>query len=233
MARFRRGFRTRRPIKKAVFILILLGIIIIVVYCIFVLAMGPVLKSLAENKAKLASISIINNAIGTVVKKDDISYDKLMSFEKDSSGKILAIKANSSHIDQFQYDITQEVIKSLNDIPANDLRIPVGTVIGGPIFTNRGPSLTIDIMPVGNVTSGINNVFTSTGINQTRQQIMLNVKVSITLIISSYTVTTDVEDSLCVAETIVVGDVPEQYTVVDGGSGTSSRIFTYDPNQNK
>jgi hypothetical protein len=61
---------------------------------------------------------------------------------------------------------------------------------------------------------------------------MLDVKTNITIIIASYSVTTNVESDVCIADTIIVGDVPGQYTVVDDASGSaSSKIFTYDPNQ--
>lgn len=232
MAVFRRSFRRRHNSLFA--IPFILFAFLIVAYLIFVNRMLPVLQTLAINKAKLVATYTVNQAVTKVLQRDDITYDKLMTLEKNSNGDILAVEANTMQINHFRYDVTNEIINQLNDLQNSNFGIPVGTVVGGPIFTNQGPQIRIDFRPVGNVETDLTNDFSSTGINQTRQEISLEVKTSISIIISSSNVSTTIESSIPVADTVIVGKVPDHYTVVeDGSSGKSSsdKIFQYDPNQ--
>lgn len=209
---------------------ILLCMIIFVCYAVFDIALMPVLKTAAVNKAKIVAIYTINDAVGRVLKEDGISYDKLMSIEKDSSGTVTAVSANTVEINMLKYDITNEVIKAINGIQSSELGIPFGTVLGGPLFTGRGPLINIKIQPIGSVNSDVVNDFTSAGINQTRQQIMLNIRADITLIIANYNVSTTVESNVSVADIVIVGGVPGSYTYVGDTNDGSDRIFTYGRN---
>lgn len=218
--------------RKALLFLLFLLALASALYIVFTIQVMPVVCTIAAAKARIESTKVINDAVSTVLREDDISYDKLMSFEKNSAGKITAVKADTLQINLFKYDITNEIVDRLDHMSSSNLGIPIGTVIGGPIFTNRGPRVSVDILPVGNVDTSVTSSFTSTGINQTRQRIMLDVKTNITVIIASYNVNTAVESNVVIAETVIVGDVPGQYTVVEDSSDPS-KIFTYDPNQKK
>jgi sporulation protein YunB len=210
--RFRaRGFTHRNKKRSIYFRLLILLLLLLMIYIIFDIKLLPVLKVASEVRAKNIAITTINNAVGQVLKEDDISYDKLMSFEKDSTGHITAVKADTLQMNLLKYDITNEVVNDLNNLKGSELAIPLGTVVGGQLFTGRGPRISVKFSPVGNVNSVINNSFTSAGINQTRQQIMLNVSTDITIMMSSYIVTTHVESNFCIAESIIVGTVPNTY----------------------
>ena len=231
-----RRYHAKRVKNRALlFLIFILGLITVLIY-IFTVRLMPVIKTMAINNAKNMATQTINNATGKVLKEKNIDYDKLMTLDKDSSGKITAVKAESLQIDLLKYEITNEAIKEINAIDSTELGVPIGTVVGGQLLTGMGPRINVKIEPVGNVETQIVNEFTSTGINQTRQQIMLNVKASITIIVSSYNVTTNVESNFTIADTVIVGNVPDSYTVVDdsatSGESASQKIFTYNNNKN-
>lgn len=199
-------------------------------YAAFNIALVPVLKTSAVNRARIVAIDTINNAAGRVLKNDSITYDRLMRVDKDSSGSVTAVSADTMQINMLKYDVTGEVIRELNSIDPSELAIPFGTVIGGQLFTGRGPYIRIKIQPIGSVDSNIVNSFSSAGINQTRQQIMLDVKADITLIIASYNVSTRVESNIDVADIVIVGGVPGSYTYVGGSggaAGSDGRVIIY------
>ena len=56
------------------------------------------------------------------------------------------------------------------------------------------------------------NTFTAAGINQTKHQIRLVVDVSVSILLPGFTTGTRVRNSFTVAETVIVGTVPESYT---------------------
>lgn len=225
-----RRFRRRRVKNKALAVFIVFLIIFIAGYYIFSVRLMPLIKTIAVNNAKVIATETINKAAGKVLEEEQIDYDKLMTIEKDSNGSIIAVKANTLKIDQLKYKITNEAIREINSIDPDQLSVPIGTVIGGQLLSGKGPRVKVRIEPIGNVETQIINEFTSTGINQTRQQVMLSVTASITIIVSTYSVTTDVTSNFTLADTVIVGNVPDSYMVVDDGSEGSEKVFIYGKN---
>ena len=68
------------------------------------------------------------------------------------------------------------------------------------------------MVPSGYRTSEIENRFDSAGINQTRHQILLSVDVYTSILLPGFTASTKVSNEIAVAETVIVGSVPETYT---------------------
>lgn len=185
----------------------------------------PIIKTLAVNKANLVAVSTINNAANKVLKSNSITYDKLINYQKDANGDIVAVTTDALEINKLKFDIINETIGELDNIKSSDLKIPFGNVIGGALFINKGPNIDVRLTPIGSVNADISSVFTSAGINQTRQQIMLNVKVKLTIILSSCNVTQDVNSNLCIAESIIVGKVPNSFTNIDGSYTTTDKAI--------
>jgi sporulation protein YunB len=217
MTSFRkRGFKTKGKIKSFYFWAIIIILVVLLIYYIFNMMMMPIMKTLAINKADLVAVSTINNAASKVLKDDAISYEKLINYQKDENGDIIAVTTDALEVNKLKYDIINSTIDELNTIKDSDLDIPLGNVIGGVLFTNKGPNINVKLSPVGSVNADISSVFTAAGINQTRQQIMLNIKVKLTIILSNCTITQSVSSNLCIAESVIVGKVPNSYTNIDG-----------------
>jgi len=117
----------------------------------------------------------------------------------------------------------------LNEADTSSLSIPLGTVIGGQLFHGLGPKIRVNIERIGSAETKIINEFSSAGINQTRQQVLLEVDASITVLVSTSHITTNVKSNYTIADTVIVGNVPDSYTVVDDSSGKSNsdKIFIY------
>jgi sporulation protein YunB len=212
----RRGFKSKGKNKSLYLWVILIIAILFLIYYIFNSMLMPVMKTLAVNKADLVAVSAINNAASKVLKANSVSYDKLIIYQKDQIGDIIAVTTDALEVNKLKYDIIYETIAELNSIKSSDLKIPLGNALGGALFTNRGPNINVKLSPIGNVNANISSVFTSAGINQTRQQIMLNIKVKLTIILASYTITQDINSNLCIAESVIVGKVPNAYTNIEG-----------------
>ena len=57
-----------------------------------------------------------------------------------------------------------------------------------------------------------NNSIVTAGINQTKHQIVLNIDVVVSILLPGFTTATKVSNAVTVAETIIVGSVPDTYT---------------------
>lgn len=215
--------------KLASFIIFFL-VLDIILFTVFSVRLKPMIETLAVQNTKIAATRAINDAVGNAIKKSGLDYDKLMIVETNSAGTVTAIKSNTIAIDLLKHEITNEVINSIDSINKSSLSIPVGTLLGSQLFNNYGPRLSVRIEPVGSVNTKITNSFTSTGINQTRQQINLEVKVNLTVLVANYSVNTDVSTTDLIADTVIVGDVPDSYTVIGDSSAldsTDKKIYAY------
>mgnify|MGYP000806094476 CR=1 FL=1 len=66
------------------------------------------------------------------------------------------------------------------------------------------------------------NAFTSAGINQTRHEIRLVVDVYVSVLLPGFSTVTKVTNRCAVAETVIVGSVPDTYTYFDTREDMSS-----------
>lgn len=215
-----RFYRRRNQVSRLTVGLVLAGSALLAGYILFSIQLMPVLQTTAVYRAKVVAADVVNNAVGKVLEQDDVTYDQLMTFEKNSSGSITAVKADTIQINRIRTDVVREVIREIDEIKPSELGIPLGTVIGGGLLSGRGPVIHIRIYPVGNVTAEISSEFTSAGINQTRQQINLDVRTDIAVVIPGYSIGTGVDSNFSIAESIIVGSVPS--TVINGFSGSST-----------
>ena len=68
----------------------------------------------------------------------------------------------------------------------------------------------------------------SVGINQTKHRITCTVSANLTVITPSFTENINVKCEYLIAETVIIGEIPDSYTNVNGDeSGIVGQIFDY------
>ena len=197
----------RRMIWWGIFAAVFLSAIV----AIF-LHLKPLVTTLATSRVNNHVNRIVVAAVNEAIDRGDIQYDTLIHFDKDSSGHITALRSNMSEFNRLQVNIADDVLQRLNDVATNELRIPLGTLTGLSLLAGRGPALVVKMQSVGSATAKLRNEFMAAGINQTKHQILLDVDVSMSILLPGYTTYTKVSNEVVVAETIIVGNVPENYT---------------------
>ena len=214
MARRRRLFCCK---KINPLFIIILGIIAAAI-CMYV-RMGPVIRDMAEYEAKIIATKAINDALAAAMKTSDVGYEELAVLTRNSAGNVTSIQANMPRINTLGTAITGQVIKSIEDLSHQAVDMPAGTLIGSRLLSGRGPSIKFYVIPTGYVQSNLENRFESAGINQTLHRIMLNLEVGVMGVLPGYSSSTFVSTEVCLAETIIIGVVPEYFTQIDGVSG--------------
>lgn len=191
------------------------------------LEMQPLLTKMATARVSNLVTQSINSVVTQKMMEGEIDYDKLISFEKDSNGQITALRSNMVVINRLQAEVVSALIQKISALDTTDLSIPVGNLVGNSLFSGRGPRIPIRILSVSSASAVFANRFTSAGINQTRQQIVLEVKVQISILVPGYTTSTTVESQVNVAETIIVGSVPSSYTYFSNESDLNQAANDY------
>ena len=101
--------------------------------------------------------------------------------------------------------------------------MPVGSLTGISLFSGRGFSLPVEVVAVGSAHGDFQSQFTSAGINQTRHRILLEVTVSVEILLPGETMQTEICPQVPIAETVIVGQVPDTYLGLPS-SGSSSHM---------
>ena len=174
--------------------------------------MRPLLESLATTRVSNTVNRIISEAVNEAIQNGDISYERLISLEKDNEGKITAVHSNMAAFNRLQSQILDIILAKIDQVSARELSIPIGTLTGSSLLAGRGPRIRVRMESVGSSTARFNNKFESAGINQTKHQIILEVEVSVAILLPGFTTATKVSTAVTVAETVIVGAVPDTYT---------------------
>ena len=177
-----------------------------------VLHMKPVVVDLATARTSNAVNRIVVAAVNDAVDSGRIDYEQLVDFDKDAEGHVTALRSNMAAFNRLQASIADDILQRMAEVSSTDLAIPIGTLTGSPLLAGRGPCLRVRMQSVGTATARFDNQFSSAGINQTRHHIILDVDVHVSILLPGLTTYTKVSNEISVAETVIVGGVPETYT---------------------
>lgn len=169
----------------------------------------PVMESETVNEAKVRSVGIINSVVLHEINQNEVSYENLVSVDRDADGRVLSITSDIPKMNWLKAGIISDVQKGLDGTGESDVEIPLGTLLGSHLFHGYGPRIPLKITLAGNVKADFKSAFESAGINQTRHRIFLSVGASVYSFLPGVSETTDVSTDVLVAETVIVGEVPE------------------------
>ncbi len=171
----------------------------------------PIFSSMAATKVKNTVTRQLEQTINDFIIGQDISYQDIITLEKDETGAIIALSSNMTRLNTLRNGILIRVSDTLETMDTKELSIPVGTLTGISFLSGRGFGLPVRVISVGTVQAEFQHSFSAAGINQTHHQIMLDVTVTVNILLPGKTITTEVTTQVCAAETIIVGGVPETY----------------------
>ena len=172
----------------------------------------PVMTSMATARVSNMVNRIVSADVNEAVENGQIDYNNFVIFDKDETGHITALRSNVAEVNRMQGMIADEILHRLSELSTSELEIPLGTLTGSALLAGRGPSLFVRMQAVGSASAAFRNQFTSAGINQTRHQIFLDVDVYMSILLPGMKTSTKVSNEIAVAETVIVGGVPDTYT---------------------
>jgi len=226
--------RRKRPYYcgkvKPIFIVLL--ILLVGLLILFERKLGPIIAETAEWQAKTIAANAVNRATDSALGSFEISYEELAVISRNEKGEVTSVQANMPQINALGVSITSQVIDELQNLSFQRVKIPLGTLLDSQFFAGRGPNVTFYVHPTGAVEANIENRFESAGINQTLHRILLKLNIGIMGVLPLYTSRTQVTTEICLAETVIIGAVPDYYTQIDGvESDISGLISDYGPGQ--
>ena len=224
----RRGKRRLGRKRAAAVLLLVAGAAILWLGAGFYRHLMPVATGLAEAEANRLVSAIINNAIAERIAGGEIKYSDIVSLEKNEDGTITAVMTDVARVNLLKAEITADVINALSDDMEAEIEIPLGNLSGIKLLSGKGPEIPIELVAAAQTRTEFANRFSSAGINQTCHQIIVRVDAGVNMMMPGKTVYTEVSAEIAVAETVIIGAVPDSYTYFEADENWDENLERFD-----
>ena len=206
----------RLVIRKVSYLLVAVIIILIICYFWFRFQFADAITGLAETQIRNATSDLINDAIDKQIDNKNIQYDRMVYFEKDLDGRITALKTNMSEVNRLKTDILNIINDEILALDTSDIGIPLGSLFLPELFSGKGPAIPVHILSIRNSDAKFVSHFSQAGINQTLHRLNMEVSVDVAVLVLGGTGSFTVASEVVVAETVIVGDVPQTFLQTGG-----------------
>ena len=175
-----------------------------------------VIRELAETQVKNTTSDLTNDAIARQIADGIIQYDRIVFFEKDLDGRITALKTNMSEVNRLKTDILNIINDEILALDTSDIGIPMGSLFLPELLSGKGPVIPVHILSIRNSDASFSSNFVQAGINQTLHQLIMLVSVDVAILVLGQTGSFTITSEVVVAETVIVGDVPNTFLQTGG-----------------
>lgn len=206
----------RRWLRRCFALLLFTGFLCLLLLTVFRIRYHDAICTLAETQVKNATSDLINDAIDRQIDLGNIHYDRIVFFEKDLDGRITALKTNMTEVNRLKTAILNLINDEILALDTTDLTIPIGSLLLPEFFSGRGLGIPIQILSIRNSDASFQSYFTEAGINQTLQQLTMDVSVDVSVLVLGKSESFTVNSQVVVAETIIVGQVPDTFFQTGG-----------------
>ncbi len=212
----------RRQGRKLVTAILGLLILTAVIFLMFRSRYRDVIQELAETQVKNTTSDLTNDAIAKQIADGIIQYDRIVYFEKDLDGRITALKTNMSEVNRLKTDILNIINDEILALDTSDIGIPLGSFFLPELLSGKGPAIPVHILSIRNSDATFLSKFSQAWINQTLHQLTMVVSVDVAILVLGQTESFTINSEVVVAETVIVGDVPNTFLQTGGTYGSET-----------
>lgn len=179
------------------------------------LRLRPVAAQLAVRQVHNKVTAQLDQALYDV----PVDYDKLVQLQQDSTGAVLAITSDPGQVNLLRASVSKAALEAIAAVDVHTMGVPLGSLFELDLLWAIGPTIRVRSLTAGTVSTQVRSEFLSAGINQTLHRILVDVTVPLTVLLPGDRADTQVSTSVCLAETVIVGQVPETYLDWSGNIG--------------
>lgn len=214
---YKSSYSNKKKLKRLIFSVSFMFIIIFALYKLNN-DFKPVLIALCDAQARIITSETIN---GTIREEfgNKISYDDLMTVKTDKDGNVVMIQANTVELNRIGSQVALSVQNRIRNSTGTSVKIPIGVLLRNDMFAYYGPKVTFRMQPAGSVNTTYRSEFQAAGINQTRQIIYLDVTINLQVVIPLARNSITTTSSIPIAESIIIGKVPNTYANFENMGG--------------
>ncbi len=199
----------KRWVRRAVLGILLTALILLLLER----NLESVILDMAYARAEAMAVEYIHEAVRDVM-EEAVTYEDMMTVQTDREGRVTMLQANAVRMNELATVTALEAQSKLESAEAQSIAIPLGAALGVPFLSALGPRIRVHIVPVSAVSAAFSTEFESAGINQTRHKIYLSLRTTVRLVIPSGARQVSLGSQVLIAESIIVGEVPQSYVQV-------------------
>lgn len=207
-------YRRKTKIVVLILIIVLTASFILIDYRV-----KASLLELARTQAEIRTVEIVSQAVYEQV-VGETEYKDIVYIHKDDQGRIVMLQANTVILNQLMARTTKAILLGFKTSDADLIRIPLGQITGITLLAGKGPHFTVKVIPASQIYVAVDDKFEQAGINQTRHRIYMQVKTRIKMAVPFMYKDLNVVTTIPMAETIIVGNVPQTYVNLNGSANT-------------
>lgn len=129
-------------------------------------------------------------------------------------GRVTAIEIDVRETARIQTGILRRLTAALSQKSRETITVPLGSLMSGEWFSEQGPEIAFTFAPEGAVRARTLSEFTAAGVNQTCHRVVLCLEMTVGAVTSFGSISVTVPGEFILAETVIVGEVPDSYTQV-------------------
>ena len=196
------------------FILLILALIAMIIFTVVDLRLRPMVVNAAKSKARLYASNVIAESVDAAFDSELSDGSKLINVIYGESG-VSAIETDVYAVNRLRTASLGYISGRVSDIEKMTFEVPLGNLLDNSIFAGRGLPVKIRLVPIGDVSAELYSDFIETGINQSLHRIYLRVRLSMNMLTAADTVRLELSNDIILAETVIVGEVPDAYTAIN------------------
>lgn len=178
-------------------------------------ALRPVLAAAARYQVRSQVTAAVEQWAARDLQERGVDYSDFVAITRNEAGEITALSADMARLNLLRAELSAHLLERLEDSQL-ELTVPVGSLLPIEPTWARGPELHLRALALGTASAEFESEFTSAGINQTRHRLWLRLSVPVTVLLPGGGEEVAVDSRLCVAETVIVGQVPQTWFQTGG-----------------
>ncbi len=178
------------------------------------ISLRPLIREYARSQSVILLNSAVSKSMSNVLKKEKFTYSDLSVINRSEDGNVQSIEIDTLNMNRIVSEIIDDVQKNISGDEDVIISVPFGTLTGNQYLIGRGPDIKIKTKISAPMFTDTESRFLEAGINQSLHQITLTIKSNIYILMPLYRAEEVISGTYIIAETVIVGDIPEAYTNV-------------------
>lgn len=188
----------------------------------------PIMTAFAESQAVWEATKIANRTAAQVLSNHADLCAETITVTYADEQRISSVRVDTAAINTVRTAMTEESMVTMEQFSSLSVSIPIGTLSGWHWLSGFGPLITFPISFTATVLSDVSSSLEAVGINQSAYRVLIHLEISLYVVTPSGCSTVGASVSYPMAETVLLGEVPDNLTEVYGDDQSLlGQIFDY------
>lgn len=194
-----------------VWLCVLLSISILLTFTY--IKMQPLILRYAESVAETVMLNSANEAIIRIMENENFKYDDIVKISRNED-VVTSLEIDVYYANLIKSKISNTISKIIANRERYTVSIPLGTFFANSYTTGLGPDINFKMQITTTAFVDFKSDFKSAGINQVLHIINVIIDIRGSIIIAGYRNSINTNTSAIIAQSVIVGTVPDAFTSV-------------------